>query len=124
MAKAKDKTTSVLVKHIIEGIKKKKGKEIVSINLSGLQNAVCRYFIIASGESKTQVNAIAESVEENVWKHTAEYPHHTEGSVNAQWVLLDYILVVVHIFQREYRDFYQLESLWADGVIRRLPDEN
>jgi ribosome-associated protein len=123
MTKPGDSKKSLLVEHIIEGIRRKKGKSIVSIDLRGLQNAVCEYFIIASGDSKTQVGAISDSVEDVVWEQSREWPHHKEGVKNAQWILLDYVNIVVHIFQREHRNFYNLESLWADGAMQVLPEE-
>lgn len=108
---------------IIEGIKEKKGKEIVSIDLSKLNNPVCRYFVICHGDSNTQVNAIADGIEKILKEKLNEKAWHKQGFENAQWILLDYIDVVVHIFQKEYRDFYNLESLWADGKIKKIENE-
>ncbi len=112
-----------LVNQIIDSIQGKKGKEIVSIDLQGLGTSLCDYFILCNGDSRTQVAAIAEGIEEQLKKKLGVAPHHKEGMENAHWVLLDYLDVVVHIFQKEYRDFYRLESLWADGKTRYFEDE-
>jgi len=116
-------TTEKLVNIILQGIQEKKGKEIVNINLTELDNAVCQYFIICHGDSNIQVNAIANSVEEFVKKNLNERVDHKEGFENAQWILLDYTSIVVHIFQKEFRDFYNLEDLWADGKVIRIDEE-
>ena len=111
------------VDFIIEGIKEKKGKEIISINMSALNNAVCRCFIICHGDSNTQVSAIANWVEKVIEDKLDEKVRRKQGLENSQWVLLDYVDVVVHIFQKEYRDFYNLEGLWADGQVVRINSE-
>jgi len=107
----------VIVDNIIEGIQEKKGKEIVCIDLSALENSICRYFIICHGDSNTQVGAIAQSVEKVMEDKLNEKVWRKQGLENAHWVLLDYVDVVVHIFQKEFRDFYNLEGLWADGLV-------
>ncbi|MGC9470232.1 MAG: ribosome silencing factor [Bacteroidales bacterium] len=112
-----------LVNQIVESILSKKGKEIVSIDLRGIGSTVCDYFILCNGDSKTQVAAIAEGIDEQVKKNLHIDPHHREGMAYAHWVLLDYLDVVVHIFQKEYRDFYKLENLWADGEIEYIEEE-
>ncbi len=118
MAKRTKKANSaVIADAIIKGIQEKKGNEIVCLNLQGIENAVCDYFIICHGDSSTQVEAIARSIEEFVNKRTGQHPWHSEGKENAEWVLIDYVDVVVHIFQREMREFYNLEALWADAEV-------
>ena len=112
-----------IVNHIIESIKEKKGKEIVSINLTLLDNAVCKYFIICHGDSNTQVGAIAQWVEKFVEDTLSEKVWRKQGFENSQWILLDYIDIIVHIFQKEYREFYNLEGLWADGNIIKIENE-
>jgi len=112
--------TEQLVRAIVKGIEEKKGEEIVGLDFSKVDNAVCEYFIICHGNSKIHVNAVAESVEETVKKDVNDVALHREGYENAQWILLDYVNVVVHIFQNEYRAFYDLENLWGDaGTIDR-----
>ena len=113
-------TTETLLYNIIEGIRKVKGKEIVDIDLTSLEQRICQHFLICHGDSNTHVNAIADSVEREM-KEKLEWPScHKEGHENARWVLLDYGSIVVHVFQKEYRDFYQLEELWADGNIVKI----
>lgn len=104
-----------LAEAVINGIQEKKGREIICLNLRQIENAVCDYFIICHGDSDKQVNAIADSVITEVRKAIREKPWHKEGFENAEWILLDYFDVVVHIFKKETRDFYKLEELWADG---------
>lgn len=106
------------VESIVKGIQEKKGKEIVSIDLSNLENAVCRYFIICHGDSNTQVSAIAQSVEKVMQESHEEKVWRSQGFENSQWIVLDYFDYVVHIFQKEFRDFYNLEGLWADGKFK------
>ncbi len=112
--------SSKLVEIIINGIQEKKGKDIVSINLKNIDSAVCDYFVICHGDSTRQVDAIANSIEEEVKKNISENVWHKEGYENAQWILLDYIDVVVHVFEEQTREFYNLEGLWADAEIRKL----
>jgi ribosome-associated protein len=104
-----------IVANIIEGIRNKKGKEIVCIDISTLKSSVCSSFIICHGDSSTQVNAIAQGVEHAMEENLNEKVRRKQGFENAQWIILDYTDVVVHIFQKEFRDFYNLEALWADG---------
>jgi ribosome-associated protein len=118
-AKAEEK----IVNLIIEGIKEKKGKEIVSIDISTFENSVCDYFIICHGDSTTQVSAIAQWIEKILEEQLNEKAWKKQGFENSQWVLLDYIDVVVHIFLKESRDFYNLEGLWADGKIKKIINE-
>jgi ribosome-associated protein len=107
---------------IAEGMLKKKGSGVVTLDLSKLNNAVCNYFVICHGTSRTQVEAIAESVQEEVIKHKGGKPWHKEGFENAEWILLDYVDVVAHIFNEDTRSFYNLESLWADADIKEFKD--
>ena len=105
---------------IVSGMQEKKAKEIVCIDLRNIKNAIADFFVICHADSKTHVEAIADSVEEYILKHTGEKPYHEEGAANAEWILLDYINVVVHIFQHEQRDFYGIERLWADAEIQQI----
>jgi len=111
-----------LIDNIVKGIFEKKGERVVKLDFRSLENSVCDYFIICHGNSVTQVDSISESVEMQVKKNRGEYPGHREGLDNCLWVLLDYGDIVVHIFQEEYREFYNLEALWADAVIEELRD--
>jgi len=111
----KDVNIKVLVDSIVEGIQEVKGKDIAILNLSKIENAVCDYFIICTGDSSTQVSSISSSIEKTTRKNTKEKAWHKEGSSNSEWVLLDYVNVVVHVFYRETREFYNIEGLWADA---------
>ncbi|MFN8713572.1 MAG: ribosome silencing factor [Bacteroidota bacterium] len=107
---------------VVNSILEKKGEKIVCLDLRNIENAVCSFFIICEGNSDTQVEAIADSVEFNVKKQTGQRPYRSEGWENALWILIDYIDVVVHVFERETRAFYNLERLWADaGEIKYSP---
>ncbi len=114
--------TEILLESITKGIFEKKGENVVKIDLRKLENRIADYFIICSAPSKTQVDSISFSVEDIARKEAGEKPLHVEGLENCFWVLVDYGNVVVHIFQDEYRQFYSLESLWADAVITALKD--
>lgn len=107
---------------IVKGIQDKKGKEILSIDLTKLDNAVCRYFIICHGDSNTQVNAIAHSIEKVMEETLNEKVARSQGYENAQWILLDYFDYMVHVFQKDTREFYNLESLWADGKVNHFTE--
>lgn len=104
-----------LAKTIVEGILEKKGENLVCLDLRNIENRVCDYFIICEGNSTTQIDAIASSVEFTVKKVLGERPYRSEGWDNALWILIDYVNVIVHVFDRETRAFYNLESLWADA---------
>ena len=108
---------------IIEGMREKKGNEIVFIDLRKLNSTIADCFIFCHCESVIHVEAITRSVEEMVYKITKELPLHKEGLSNAEWVLLDYFSVVVHIFQKEQREFYGIEKLWADARIKRVANQ-
>jgi ribosome-associated protein len=112
-----------LVHCITETILDKKGKEVVNIDLMRLGYAMCDNFIVCHGDSTTQVRAIAESVEEKVKELAGVRITHREGTENAQWILLDFGSVVVHVFIKEARDYYKLEDLWGDADITIIKDE-
>lgn len=105
---------------IIEAIREKKGHEIVSIDLRQVENSICECFIICHGESDTQVGAITDSIEKKLKEESGIRAHHVEGRQNSQWVLLDFFDILVHVFQEEFRSFYSLEELWADGIVTRV----
>ena len=105
---------------IIEAIREKKGHQIVSIDLTQVENAICECFIICHGESNTQVSAITDSIERKLKEESGTRAHHVEGLRNSQWVLMDFFDILVHVFQEEYRSFFRLEELWADGKVTRV----
>jgi ribosome-associated protein len=108
--------SSKILKVIIEAIQDKKGEHIVSLDLRKIPEAVADFFIVCEASSTVQVRAIAEWVEESVKKQCGEPPYKHEGHGASQWVLIDYVNVVVHVFQTETRKFYRLEEMWSDGV--------
>ncbi|MEI6123758.1 MAG: ribosome silencing factor [Bacteroidota bacterium] len=122
-AKKKLKEIPEITDVIVKGMIEKKGKDILAIDFSSIQNTLFKGFVICHGNSRAQVEAIADSVEKEVSKETGQKPSHREGFVNAEWVLLDYFDTIVHIFQEESRGFYQIEKLWADAKIRRFDSE-
>ncbi len=106
-----------LIAVIIKGIDDVKGEDIQLLDLREIENTVCDYFIICTGNSNTQVKAISGSVQKTVSKDLKDKPWHIEGSATAEWILMDYVNVVVHIFQKQMREFYDIESLWGDAKI-------
>ncbi|HOZ30032.1 MAG TPA: ribosome silencing factor [Bacteroidales bacterium] len=113
--KRKDKEVTKLLKLIQESMLEKKAEDILILDLGKIENSVTDYFIICSGNSETHVNTIAQFVEHNVQKSLNEKAWKKEGFENCEWILLDYVNIVVHIFQPKSRDFYRLEQLWADA---------
>ncbi len=111
-----------LIEVIAEAIQDKKGKGVVSLDLSGMDGAICSHFVVCNADSTTQVCAIADSVEEAVFRKLGENPWRVEGKQTGLWVAMDYIDVVVHIFQSELRDYYRLEDLWADAPMVEYED--
>lgn len=112
----------LLFNTIIEAIKNIKGKEIVSINLGKIENSVCEYFVICTGNSFSQTAAIASEIRNKTLEVAKARVDHIEGLTNSNWILLDYISIVVHIFLPDQREFYHLEDLWADGVLTKHED--
>lgn len=106
-----------LVTTIVEGMQNIKAQNIIVLKLTDIDIAVCDYFIICDGNSNTQVSAIAGGVEKHVREHFHDKPWHIEGTENSEWVLMDYVHTAVHIFQKETREFYDLEGLWNDAEI-------
>jgi len=109
--------SSKILKVIIKAIQDKKGENVVSLDMRKIAEAVADFFIICEAGSSVQVKAIADAVEEKVKEECGELPYRHEGYQALQWVLVDYVNVVVHVFQRETRKFYRLEEMWHDGVI-------
>lgn len=111
-----------LLANIIKGIEDVKGADIDILDLRDIENTVCDYFIVCNGNSNTQVVAISNSIQKAVSKELHEKPWHVEGLENAEWVLMDYVNIVVHIFQKHVREFYNIESLWGDAKITTIPN--
>lgn len=110
-------TSNKLVDAVVDSIEDIKGENITILDLKEIDNAVSEYFIICNGNSNTQVSAIAANIEKKVRNTIKERPIHVEGTENAQWILLDYGNVVVHVFQKHIREFYDLESMWGDAKL-------
>jgi len=109
-----------LITEVIKGIEDVKGENITILDLREIENTVCDYFIICDGNSNTQVSAISGSIQKKVSKALKDKPWHVEGENNAEWVLLDYVNIVVHVFQRHVREFYNIEGLWGDAKITNI----
>ena len=108
-------SSNKLITNIIKGIEEVKGKEVILIDMKKIDNSPCDYFIICDGSSNTQVSAIVSKIKKNVSKLLSEKPLNIEGLENCKWVLIDYINVVVHVFQKEIRKYYNIENLWGDA---------
>jgi ribosome-associated protein len=113
----------ILLANIIKGIEEVKGNDIDILDLRLLENTVCDYFVICNGNSNTQVNAIVSSVQKTVSKELKDKPWHVEGAENADWVLMDYVHIVVHVFQKHIREYYNIESLWGDAKITSIENK-
>lgn len=116
----KEKDTDQLITQIVKGIEEVKGQDIDILDLREIENTVCDYFIICNGTSNTQVNAIVNSIQKSVSKALKEKPWHIEGADNAEWILMDYVHVVVHVFQKHIRQFYDIEGLWGDAIVVKI----
>ena len=112
-----------MLKVIVRAIQDKKGEHVVSLDLRKIPEAVADFFIICEAGSSVQVKAIADEIETQVKQECGEFPYRQEGYQALQWVLVDYVNVVVHIFQKETRKFYRLEEMWHDGVMMEHEDE-
>jgi len=116
MVKKKTANLSTYLSEIaVHGIQEKKGNDIVRLDLRELNSSVSDYFIVCNADSSTQVKAIADSVEDEIYKLTKTNPWHKEGQENAEWIILDYFDIVVHIFKTEKREFFGIEDLWCDA---------
>lgn len=111
-----------LIDKIVEAIQDTKGEDVMIFDLSNIENPVAETFVICSANSNTQVSAIAGNIEKKVRNDLKERPWHVEGAENAMWVLVDYVSVVVHIFQKQVRDYYEIEELWGDAKITKVED--
>lgn len=114
--------TQLLIDKIIEGIQDKKGQQIVIADLTGIDDTICKYFVICQGNSPSQVASIVDAVKETARKEVGVKPITIDGLRNAEWVVMDYADVLVHIFLPDIRAFYNLEHLWADAKTTTIPD--
>lgn len=115
-------TLQQLVESIIQGIQEKKGSNIVVADLQKIEGSICKFFVVCQGNSPQQVEAIATSVGDYLRENEGEKPVNVVGLTNAQWVAMDYVDVMVHIFLPDVREYYDLENLWQDAELTRVPD--
>lgn len=115
-------TSEELCQLVVKGMQEKKAVDIVVMDLREVKNAIADYFVICSGNSDTQLDAIADSIDEEVYKVSGTNPWHQEGKLNREWILLDYVDVVAHVFKKDRRAFYDLEQLWGDAEIRLIEE--
>ncbi|WP_273567753.1 ribosome silencing factor [Maribacter halichondriae] len=113
-------STDELIALVLQGIEEVKGQHISLLDLRAIENTVCDYFIICNGTSNTHVNAIVGSIQKTVSKAIKDKPWHVEGQENAEWILMDYVNVVVHVFQKHIRDYYDIEGLWGDAKVTEV----
>jgi ribosome-associated protein len=127
MAKSTLKTPTMeaseeLANWVVKGMQEKKAQEIVVMDLREVNNAFTDFFVVCSGTSDTQIEAIADSVDKEVWESAKIHVHSVEGKANREWILMDYYDVIVHVFLKEKRDFFKLEELWGDAKFTYVPE--
>ncbi len=121
-ATSKVDASEEIVQWVVKGMQEKKAQEIVVMDLRGVTNAFTDFFVICSGTSDTQIEAIADSVDKEVWESGKIHVHAMEGKANREWILMDYYNVIVHVFLKDKRTFFKLEELWGDAVFTNIPD--
>ena len=119
---SKEVSSDVLSEWVVEGMLEKKAMNVVVMDLREVKHAIADYFIICSGNSDTQIDAITDSIEEQIHKRSKQNPWKREGQQNKEWILLDYVDVVAHVFNKEKRTFYGLEELWGDAKITNIEE--
>ena len=119
-----DNDSQILRDAIVEGMQENKAKDILVLDLREIENAVCDFFVICTGDSSTQVDGISNSVARHTRQVLSEKPWTVEGQKNSEWILMDYVSVVAHVFYHETRSFYDLEDLWADAKRTDIPNLN
>lgn len=119
----RDISSEELSQLVVKGMQERKATNIVVMDMRNVKNAFTDYFVVASGTSDTQVEAIAESVDKEVWEATRNNPRSTEGKANREWILVDYYDVIVHVFKKDRREFYKLEELWGDAEFTYIMEE-
>ena len=119
MSKPKS-TEDYLISNIISGIDNVKGLDVSLLDLREIENTVCSYFVVCTGSSNTHVKAIVSAIQKTVSKELKEKPFQTEGNDNSEWVLIDYVNIVVHVFQKQIREYYNIEGLWGDAKTTNI----
>ena len=128
MSKSTKKTTTIeaseeLAQWVVKGMQEKKAQDIGVMDMRGVANAFTDFFVVASGTSDTQIEAIADSVDKEVWQSGKIHVHAMEGKANREWILMDYYDVIVHVFLKEKRDFFKLEELWGDAKFTHISED-
>ncbi len=108
---------------VVKGMQEKKALDVVVMDLREIKNAITDFFVICTGNSDTQIDAIADSIETEVYKLTNEHPWQREGKEAKEWILIDYVDVVAHVFRKDRREFYGLEQLWGDAKVTQVEEE-
>ena len=119
----KETSSEELCNLVVKGMQEKKALDIVVMDLRGVKNAFADFFVVCAGTSDTQIDAIADSVDKEVWEATRTNSKSIEGKSNREWILLDYYDVIVHVFKKDKREFYKLEELWGDAQFTYIDDE-
>lgn len=109
---------------VVQGMLERKASDVVVMDLREVKNSVADFFVLCSGNSDTQIDSISESVEDQVYKHSQQNPWQREGKENREWIIIDYVNVVAHVFNTEKRSFYALEELWGDAKITSITESN
>ncbi|WP_337044547.1 ribosome silencing factor [Emticicia sp. 17c] len=120
--KNKELSGEELCRLVVHGMLEKKAANIVVMDLRNVKNAITDFFVICSGNTDTQIDAIATSIDEEIFKASRLHPWHQEGKQNKEWILLDYVDVVAHVFRKDRRKFYDLESLWGDAELTEIAE--
>jgi ribosome-associated protein len=120
--KNKELSSKDLTELVVKGMTEKKGLDIAILDLRKVKNSITDFFVICSGNSDTQIDALANSIEQEVYKISKTEPWQKEGKANGDWILIDYVDVVAHIFNKERRKHYDLEELWGDAEVTYLED--
>ncbi len=121
--KNREVSSETLSRLIAKGMLEKKATEVIILDLRNIQTAVADFFVICSGNSDTQIDAISQSIEEEVYKAVEAAPWQKEGKLNREWILIDYVDVVAHVFRKDRRLYYDLEGLWGDAGVTRVEDD-
>ena len=119
----KEISSQELSQLVVKGMQERKATNIVVMDLRKVKNAFTDFFVVCSGNSDTQIDAISESVDKEVWEATRNNPRSMEGKANREWILVDYYDVVVHVFKKDRREFYKLEELWGDADFTYIDDD-
>jgi ribosome-associated protein len=119
----KDISSEELSQIVVKGMQERKALNIVVMDMRQVKNAFTDFFVVCSGTSDTQIDAIADSVDKEVWEATGQNPRSMEGKSNREWILVDYYDVIVHVFKKDRREFYKLEELWGDAEFTYIEEE-